>query len=156
MPNDSSSSPRAPFDPLARYVDQETGFEYENFGSKFAGDEPLNTSRNGAIAGYRINKYTPHAIKAYWQAYDACTENLVPYDFGRQAGLAEGPPGHAARHHAGITAGKATGCWGPVAYPQDASPGVQATLANIAAIINSTWTGAEEITRQFNARAGSL
>lgn len=81
------------------YIDYETGLQYKNFGSKFVGDAPLVTQRNYSIAHYIRACYPPHAIRAYWQAFDAASGSFADRDI------------------AGLRAGRDTQCWGSTWWP---------------------------------------
>lgn len=63
---------KAPFDPLARYVRDETGLEYENYGACFACAEDgwLFSPRNSNINALRDSGEKESDIRAYWENYD--------------------------------------------------------------------------------------
>lgn len=92
------------FDPNAAFVDQETGYAYEDFGAYLVG-APQAIVRNGNITSYRSSKYREDAIKAYWQAFDAESPHY-PRD-------CEGSAAFGRKHKAGVDAANQTGGFGP-------------------------------------------
>lgn len=95
------------FDPAARYVDPQTGLEYEN-AAEWMLREPRFCQRNIRIRGFIDKKYPKHAIEAYWKAWDACDKTFWNGFFKE--------PADADRHEAGLKAGQATGCWGSTSF----------------------------------------
>jgi hypothetical protein len=128
LPGPKTCALKAPFDPHARLVDQETGLEYEDFAAKLLG-EPAKSTRNSNLESYRRSGYPKHVVKAYWQGFDGPvdTDKIESRFLSWQARTQYGPvdrilgpsPEFGARHEAGIAAGKATGCWGPATYRDD-------------------------------------
>lgn len=92
------------------YTHERTGLQYENFGSYFAGEEPLDTDRNACIrwiakdVGKSFDDDTGDSwpegsVEIYWRAYDAC-QVIEPDPRGDH-----GAP-HQQRNVAGIDAVK--------------------------------------------------